>query len=131
MLPEISTWFFPPATPIQLQNAYINDKHLESAFFTSMEHLKLGKDARVFEPKYPTLFLFVFGLVSRNYKTKKLLLLPCMYRYIFSFTLRLITTLLQKLAIFHICNVKQKDDGIGQNTLYCCYDEYVTTYQQP
>ena len=54
-----------------------------------------------------------------------------MYRYIFSFTLRLITTLLQKLGIFHICNVKQKDDGIDQNTLYCCYDEYVTTNQQP
>ena len=73
----------------------------------------------------------MLGIVSRNYKTKKLLLLPCMYRYIFSFTLRLITTLLQKLGIFHICNVKRKDDGIDQNTLYCCYDEYVTTNQQP
>ena len=30
------------------------------------------------------------------------------YRYIFSFTLKLITTLLQKLAIFHVWNVKQK-----------------------
>ena len=50
-----------------------------------------------------------------------------MYRYIFSFTLKLITALLQKLAIFHIWNVKQKDDGMVQN---CCYDEYVATNQQ-
>ena len=53
-----------------------------------------------------------------------------MYRYIFSFTLKLITTLLQKLAIFHIWNVKQKDDGMDQNTLHCCYDEYVATNQK-
>ena len=53
-----------------------------------------------------------------------------MYRYIFSFTLKLITALLQKLAIFHIWNVKQKDDGMDQNTLHCCYDEYVATNQQ-
>ena len=53
-----------------------------------------------------------------------------MYRYIFSLTLKLITTLLQKLEIFNIWNVKQKDDGMDQNTLYCCYDEYVTTNQQ-
>ena len=53
-----------------------------------------------------------------------------MYRYIFSFTLKLITTLLQKLAIFHISNAEQKDDGIDQNTLHCCYDEYVATNQQ-
>ena len=52
-----------------------------------------------------------------------------MYRYIFSFTLKLITTLLQKLAIFHIWNVKQKDDEMDQNTLYYCYDEYVATIQ--
>ena len=51
------------------------------------------------------------------------------YRYIFSFTLKLITTLLKKLAIFHIWNVKQKDDGMVQNTLHCCYDEYVATNQ--
>ena len=75
-------------------------------------------------------FLLVLGIVSRNYKTKKILLLPCMYRYIFSFTLKLITTLLQKLTIFHIWNVIQKDDGMEQNTLYCRYDEYVTTNQQ-
>ena len=34
------------------------------------------------------------------------------------------------LAMYHIWNVKQKDDGIDQNTLYCCYDEYVATNQQ-
>ena len=53
-----------------------------------------------------------------------------MYRYIFSSTLKLIATLFQKLAIFHIWNVKQKDDGMDQNTLYCCYDEYTATNQQ-
>ena len=53
-----------------------------------------------------------------------------MYRYTFSFTLKLTTTLLQKLATFHMWNVKQKDDGIDQNTLHCCYGEYVTAKQQ-
>ena len=53
-----------------------------------------------------------------------------MYRYVFSFTLKLITTLLQKLAIFHIWYVKQKDDGMDQNTLHCFYNEHVATYQQ-
>ena len=51
MLPEISTRFFPPAPPIYLQDTYINDKHLESAFFTSMEHLKVGESNRVCYPK--------------------------------------------------------------------------------
>ena len=32
-----------------------------------------------------------------------------MYRYTFSFILKLTTTLLQKLATFQMCNVKQKD----------------------
>ena len=27
-------------------------------------------------------------------------------------------------------NVKQKVDGMDQNTLHCCYDEYVATNQQ-
>ena len=53
-----------------------------------------------------------------------------MYTYIFNFTLKLITTLLQKLAIFQKWNVKQKDDRMVQNTLHCCYDEYVATSQQ-
>ena len=53
-----------------------------------------------------------------------MLLLPFMYRYTFSFTLKLLTTLLEKLPIFHIWNVKQNDDKIDQNTLHCCYDEY-------
>ena len=52
-----------------------------------------------------------------------------MYRYNFSFTLKLATTLLQKLATFHMWNVKQKDDGMDQNTIHCCYGEYVTTNQ--
>ena len=30
MLPEISTLFFPPASSIRIQDAYINEKHLES-----------------------------------------------------------------------------------------------------
>ena len=31
MLPEMSTLFFPPVSSIHTQDAYINDKHLESA----------------------------------------------------------------------------------------------------
>ena len=59
-----------------------------------------------------------------------MLSLPCMYRYIFSLTLKLITTLPQKLAIFNMWNVNQKDDRMDQNTLHCCYDESVATNQQ-
>ena len=53
-----------------------------------------------------------------------------MCRYTFIFTLKLTTALLQKLATFHMWNVKQKDDGIDQNTFHCSYGEYVTTNQQ-
>ena len=37
-----------------------------------------------------------------------------MYRYTFSFALKLITALLQKLAIFYIWNIKQKDDEMDK-----------------
>ena len=53
-----------------------------------------------------------------------------MFRYIFSLTFKLVTTLLQKLAMFHIWNVQQKNDGMDQNTLDCCYDEHVAANQQ-
>ena len=53
-----------------------------------------------------------------------------MYGYTFSFTLKLANSLLQKLATFYIWNVKQKDDGVDQNTLHCCYGDYMTTNQQ-
>ena len=53
-----------------------------------------------------------------------------MYSYTFSFTLKLTTTLLQKLATFYVWIVKQKDDEMDQNTLHCCYGNYVTTNQQ-
>ena len=33
-------------------------------------------------------------------------------------------------AIFHTQNVKQKDDGMDQNTLHYCYDEHMATNQQ-
>ena len=39
-----------------------------------------------------------------------------MYRYTFIFTLKLITALLQRLAIFYTWNVKQRNDGFDQNT---------------
>ena len=35
-----------------------------------------------------------------------------------------------KVSKFHMWNVKQKDDGIDQNTLHCSYGEYVTTNEQ-
>ena len=69
----------------------------------------------------------VLGIVSKNYKTRKLLLIPCMYRYTFSFTLKLATKLLQKLAKFYMHIVKQRDDGLNQYTLHGCYGDYVTT----
>ena len=53
-----------------------------------------------------------------------------MYRYTFSFTLKLTTTLLQKLATFHMWNTKQKDDGMDQYALHSCYGKYVATNQQ-
>ena len=53
-----------------------------------------------------------------------------MYRYTLSFTLKLTTILLQKLAMLFMWNVKQKDDGMDQNTLHCCHGDYMTTNQQ-
>ena len=46
------------------------------------------------------IFLLVLGIVSRKFKTRKLLLLPCIYTYNISFTMQLTTTLLRKLATF-------------------------------
>ena len=37
-----------------------------------------------------------------------------MYKYTFSFTLKLITALLQKLTTFYIWNIKQKDDEMDK-----------------
>ena len=53
-----------------------------------------------------------------------------MYRYAFSFTMKLTATLLQRVATFYMWKVKQKDDGINRNTFGCCYGYYVTTNQQ-
>ena len=75
-------------------------------------------------------FLFVLGIVSRNYKTRKILLILCIYRYTFGFRLKLTTTLLQKLATFYLWNVKREDDRMDQNTLQCCYGDYVTMNQR-
>ena len=51
-----------------------------------------------------------------------------MYKYTFSFTLEYY--ILQILATFYMWNAKQKDDGMDQNKLHCCYGDYVTTNQQ-
>ena len=40
--------------------------------------------------------------------------------------MKIIAILLQELAIFYVWNVKQKDDGMDQSTLHCCYGAYVT-----
>ena len=56
--------------------------------------------------KESILFVMVLGIVSRNYKTRGLLLLPWMIRYTFSFTLKLATTLLQKLEYKGECKGK-------------------------
>ena len=53
-----------------------------------------------------------------------------MYRYTFSFTLKLTTTLLQKLATFHMWNTKQKEDGMDQNAMHSWFGKYVTINQQ-
>ena len=45
----------------------------------------------------------------------------------FSFTLKLTNTPLQELATFYLCNGIQKYDGMDQNTLPCCYGDYVIT----
>ena len=52
-----------------------------------------------------------------------------MYRYAFSFTMKLTITLLQRVATFYMWKVKQKDGGINRNTFDCCYGYYVTTNQ--
>ena len=40
--------------------------------------------------------------------------------------MKIIAILLQKLATVYVWNVKQKDDGMDQSTLHCCYGAYVT-----
>ena len=34
-----------------------------------------------------------------------------------------------KASKIYMWNVKQKDDGMDQNALFCCYGDYVTTNQ--
>ena len=76
-------------------------------FYTDMEHQKLVKSKKVFFRA--CVFLFELAFVNRNYKTRKFLWLSCVYRYTFSFTLKLTTTLLQKLATLYIWSVKEKE----------------------
>ena len=59
---------------------------------------------------------------------EKLLLLSCIYRYTFSFTLKLTNAPHQKLVTFYMFNEKQ-DDGMDQKTLSCCYGDDVTKNQ--
>ena len=80
--------------------------------------------------KDPATFLLILGIVSRNYKTSKLLFVSSMYRCNFSFRMNLTATLLQNLASFYMWNVKYKDDGMDQNTLHCRYDDQVTMNHQ-
>ena len=78
-----------------------------------MENLKLSKINRFFELKEAAVFVFVLGILRRIYKTKEILLLA-MYIYNFSFTMKLITALLQKFATFYIWNIKQKNDEMDK-----------------
>ena len=112
MFSEMST-YFPPVPPIHLQDTYINDKPMNLHFCTSMENLKLSKINRFFELKEAAVFVFVLGILRRIYKTKEILLLG-MYIYNFSFTMKLITALLQKFATFYIWNIKQKNDEMDK-----------------
>ena len=105
--------YSPPVPPIHLQDTYINDKQMNLHFCTSMEHVKLSRRNRFCWLKEAALFLFVLGVISRIYKTKKILFLG-MYKYTFSFTLKLITALLQKITTFYIWNIKQKDDEMDK-----------------
>ena len=109
---------------MHLKVTYINDESLASTFFL-YRHETLEAE----KSQGAALFLFVLGTVSRSYEAKKILL-PCIYRYAFSFTLKLRTTLLQKLAAFYTWNVTQKDNGKDQNTLHYYYGDYVTMSQQ-
>ena len=78
--------------------------------------------------------LLVTGIVSRNYKTRRLLLLLCMYRYTFRFQLKFTNTILRKLATFYIWNENIKLNGwirtLHGNTLHVCSGDYVTTNHQ-
>ena len=46
-----------------------------------------------------------------------------MYKYTFSFTLKIRTRILQKLATFYMWNVKQKVNGVDQNTRHYYYGD--------
>ena len=103
-----ANWFFYPQTEsITLKDTYIYSKLLASThLYTSTKHQKLVIRKKVCKP---ALVLLVLGMLSRNYKNRKLFLLPCMYRDILNFTLKLTATLLQMLATFCTSNVKQND----------------------
>ena len=98
-------------------------------FYANMEHQTLGKGNNVCYFKEPVFFLLVLSIVPRNYKIRKVSLFPCKYKCNFRFPLKLTNTALQKLATFYMFNEKQKHDGMDENTLLCCYGDYVTTNQ--
>ena len=115
MLQEMPSWFF------SSKSTYGSTKHLHQ-----WQTLGLCTFLQVWSIKgWARLAEFLNNLKSQHFlylvwhlklETRKSLLLLCVFRYTFSFTLRLTSTLLQKLAKFYMWNVKQEDDGMNQKS---------------
>ena len=115
MLQEMPSWFF------SSKSTYAATRHLHQ-----WQTLGLCTFLQVWSIKgWARLAEFVNNLKSQHFlylvwhlklETRKSLLFLCVFRYTFSFTLRLTSTLLQKLAKFYMWNVKQEDDGMNQKS---------------
>ena len=82
------------------------DKLLASTLLYRHVASEAGMSNRVCYLKVSALFLLVLGVVSENYITRKCLFILWLYKY--TFTFKLTTTLLQKLAAFYMWIVKEK-----------------------
>lgn len=96
------TWLFPQKNPSNNKTLTLTTGSWLLHFRTGMEHQKLFK-SNIF-----CRFLFPLAIVTQKYKTIKLLLIPCMYRFSFSFTKKVNNYTVSKTSKIFICVLKKK-----------------------
>ena len=87
---------------------------LEGSHFGSKENMPVNLACYL---KETTFFLLVPGIVSRKYKTRKLLILLWIYRYTLSFILMLAATQLQCNIIYMECKEKMMESSKTHSSL--------------
>ena len=103
MLSEMPTWLFPQKNPSNNKTLTLTTGSWLLHFRTGMEHQKLFK-SNIF-----CCFLFPLAIVTQKYKTIKLLLIPCMYRFSFSFTKKVNNYTVSKTSKIFIRVLKNKE----------------------